>query len=282
MTDAAEISYRPHGRAEGVVIGAHRGRGTGGQGVFLDQVPYLRHPDPRRIDLRLTVHDPFETIYVRRYEQRLAIALYAVVDLSRSMRFEGTARKMALVSELCVCLARSTYRFGDAFGLIGCDERVRDDFLLPATRRRGLEIELERRFENFAPERSSAAGLADAAIYLAGKRKLVFLISDFRMPLGKIEIILQSLARHDIVPILVFDSAEATALPSWGLVDIQDLETTGNRVVFMRPALRRRWLAQAREWRRSLDRLFLRYGRPPFELIDRFDADKLSQHLLET
>jgi uncharacterized protein (DUF58 family) len=282
MTDAAEISYRPRGRAEGVIIGAHRGRGTGGQGVFLDQVPYLRHPDPRRIDLRLTVRDPFETIYVRRHEQRFAIALYTVIDLSRSMSFEGTARKMALVSELCVCLARSAYRMGDAFGVIGCDEGVRDDFLLPATRRRGLEVELERRFESFVPERSSAAGLADAAVYLVGKRKLVFLISDFRMPLGRIEVILQSLAHHDIVPILALDSAESTALPSWGVVDVQDLETASNRVVFMRPALRRSWLAQAQEWGRSLDRLFLRYGRPPFELIDRFDADKLSQHLLET
>ena len=282
MTSAAEISYRARGRAEGVVIGAHRGRGAGGQGVFLDQVPYIRHPDPRRIDLRLTVHDPFETIYVRRYEQRLAIALYAVIDLSRSMSFEGTARKMALVGELSVCLARSAYRLGDAFGVIGCDDRVRDDFLLPATRRRGLEVELERRFKSFVPERSGAAGLADAAVYLAGKRKLVFLISDFRMPLARIEVILQSLARHDIVPILVLDSAEATALPAWGLVDVQDLETASNRVVLMRPALRRRWLAQAEDWRRSLDRLFLRYGRPAFELIDRFDADKLSQHLLET
>jgi len=282
MTASVEISYRRRGRAQGVVIGAHRGRGTGGQGVFLDQVPYLRHPDPRRIDLRMTVHDPFETIYVRRYEQRLAIAPYAVIDLSRSMSFEGTVRKMALVGELCVCLARSAYRLGDAFGVIGCDEQVRDDFLLPATRRRGLEVELERRFKSFVPERTSAAGLANAAIYLAGKRKLVFLISDFRMPLGRIEVILQSLAHHDIVPILVLDSAEATALPSWGLVDVQDLETAGNRVVLMRPALRRRWLAQAEDWRRSLDRLFLRYGRPPFELIDRFDADKLSRHLLET
>ncbi len=35
------------------------------------------------------------------------------------------------------------------------------------------------------PERRSAAGLVQASIYLAGKRKLVFLISDFRMPLPR-------------------------------------------------------------------------------------------------
>jgi hypothetical protein len=282
MMSSAEISYRPRRRAEGVVIGAHRGRSTGGPGVFIDQVSYLRQPDPRRIDLRLTLRDPFETVYVRRYEQRLAIAVYAIVDLSGSMNFEGTARKMALVGELCACLARSAHRLGDAFGMIGCDDRVRDEFFFPATRRGGLELDIAKRFERFVPERRSAEGLVDAPAFLVGKRKLVFLISDFRMPLARIEAILKSLARHDVVPILVSDSAEEAALPSFGLIDVQDLETGRERVVFVRPVLRRRWLAQAASWRQAIDRLFLRYGRPPFELVDRLDADRLSRHLLET
>jgi uncharacterized protein (DUF58 family) len=282
MTSAAEISYRPRQRAEGVVIGAHRGRSTGGPGVFLDQVSYLRQPDPRRIDLRLTLRDPFENVYVRRYEERLAIALYAIIDLSGSMNFEGTARKMALVGELCACLARSARHLGDAFGLIGCDDRIRDDFFFPATRRNGLELDIIRRFESFVPQWRGAAGLLEAAPYLAGKRKLVFLISDFRAPFAQIEAVLESFAQHDVVPILVSDSAEEAALPSLGLIDVQDLETGGQRIVLMRPALRRRWLAQAASRRQALNHLFLRHGRAPFELVDRFDADQLSRHLLET
>jgi len=282
MMSTAEISYRTRRRAEGIVIGAHRSRGAGGQGVLLDQVSYLHQPDPRRIDLRLTLRDPFETVYVRRYEQRIALALYAIVDLSRSMKFQGTTRKIALVGELCACLARSAHGLGDAFGVIGCDEQVREDFLIPATRRKGLELEIARLFESFIPERSGAEGLAKAAARLVGKRKLVFLISDFRMPLTKIEGVLQSLARHDVVPILVSDSAEGAALPTLGLIDVQDLETGRHRVIFMRPSLRRRWLAHAAAWRQSLDQLFLHYGRRPFELLDRLDADQLSRHLLET
>jgi uncharacterized protein (DUF58 family) len=278
---AAEIFYRPRGKAENIVIGAHRGRRIGGQGVFLDHASYLQQPDPRHIDLRLTLRDPFETVYVRRYEQRLAIALYAVVDLSRSMDFEGTSRKLALVGELCVCLARSARRLGDAFGLVGCDAQVREDFFFPATRQYRLELDIERRFEAFVPTGNSVAGLIDAAAYLAGKRKLVFLVSDFRMPEMMIESVLQSLARHDVVPILVSDSAEETALPSFGLIDVRDLETAKSRTVFMRPALRRQWLARAAERRQSLDRLFQHYARSPFELRDRFDADQLSRHLLE-
>jgi Mg-chelatase subunit ChlD len=282
MTGAsATISYRPRERAEGAVIGEHRGRSGGGQGVFLDQVSYLRQPDPRRIDLRLTLRDPFENVYVRRFEQRLAIALYAVVDLSKSMSFEGTAQKMALVEELCLSLARSAHELGDAFGIIGCDTEVREDFLLTATRNRGTESEIARRFKAFVPQGRSVAGLAQAAIYLAGKRKLVFLISDFRMPVAEIERSLESLSRHDIVPILVSDSAEENDLPRFGLIDVRDLESGAGKLVFMRPALRRHWLAEAEARRRTLDHLFLRYGRPAFELKDRFDADALSRYLLD-
>jgi uncharacterized protein (DUF58 family) len=283
MTDAAAtISYRPRERAEGVLVGAHRGRSAGGQGVFLDQVSYLRQPDPRRIDLRLTLRDPFQNIYVRRYEQRLAIALYAVVDLSRSMRFEGMARKMTLVGDLCFSLARSAHELGDAFGLIGCDSKIREDFFVPATRHRGIEPEIADRFKEFSPEQRSAAGLRQAALYLAGKRKLVFLVSDFRIPLPEIEAVLESLSRHDIVPILVSDSVEESNLPSFGLIDVRDLESGAGKVVFMRPGLRRRWQAEANERRDQLNRLFLRYGRPAFELKDHFDADALSRYLLET
>jgi uncharacterized protein (DUF58 family) len=278
----AEIFYRPRGRAESIVVGAHRGRRTGGQGSFLDHVPYLQQPDPRHIDLRLTLRDPFETIYVRRYEQRLAITLFAIVDISRSMDFEGTSRKLALVGQLCACLARSARRQGDTFGLIGCDTKAREDLFFPAMRRSGLELEIERRFERLLPMQNSADGLIDAAAYLTGKRKLVFLVSDFRIPLLKIETVLQSLARHDVVPVVVSDSAEETALPPFGFIEIRDLETNQHRMVFMRPALRRRWLAQAAARRLALGRLFRRYGRPPFELLDTFDADRLSRHLLET
>ncbi len=277
---AATVSYRPRERAEGTVIGAHRGRNAGGQGVFLDQVTYLRQPDPRRIDLRLTLRDPFENIYVRRFEQKLAIALYAVVDLSRSMSFEGTARKMALVGDLCLSLARSAHELGDAFGIIGCDAQVRDDFFIPATRNKGTEPEIARRFEDFVPERRSAAALVQAATYLAGKQTCVPRVGfphAARRDREDSGIAVASRCRAD--PRLGL--AEEAELPPFGLIDVRDLESGASKVVFMRPALRQRWRAEAAARRQALNGLFLRYGRPAFELKDKFDADALSRHLLE-
>ncbi len=280
MMPAQEITYRPRGRAEGPIIGAHRGRDVGGAGIFRDDVTFLQQPDARRINLRATLRDPFETVYVRRFEQRTAIAVYAVVDLSGSMAFEGNARKIDIAADLCVALAGSARRFGDAFGLIGCDDKIRDDFFIPATRRRGLDVETSRRFAEFVPTGRSAAGLAKAGELISGLRKLVFLISDFHLPLTAIEAALAGLARHDLAPIIIADSAEEENLPSWGLLSLRDLESGRNRLVAMRPALRDKWRTEAAERREALRRMFSFYGRTPFSIVDRLDVDRLSRHLL--
>ena len=56
-TAQADIVYRPRGRVPGTAVGAHRGRDAGGLGTFRDQVPFLRMPDARRIDVRATLRD---------------------------------------------------------------------------------------------------------------------------------------------------------------------------------------------------------------------------------
>ncbi len=137
-------------------------------------------------------------------------------------------------------------------------------------------------FASLAFDGRGAQGLAEAADYLGTVRRLVFLISDFRMPLADIERILRSLTNHDVAPIIVSDSSEEVALPRLGLIEMRDLESRKKRFIFMRPSLRQRWLEEASARRQALRRLFSRYGRLPFDLVDRLDADRLSRHLLTT
>ncbi|WP_132252218.1 DUF58 domain-containing protein [Methylobacterium segetis] len=277
---SADIVYLPRWRARGPRAGAHRARETGGLGSFKDQVSFLRLPDARRIDLRATLRDPFEGVHVRRFEARMAVEVWALVDLSASMRFSGAADRMALVGALCQGLAASATRIGDGFGLIACDAGIREDLSLIATRRRASAAEAAVRIGQARPTGRSAAGLLAAAARIAGRPKLVFLISDFRWPEALLEQVFASLSFHDVVPVLLADSRETEALPEWGLLELEDLEGAGSRLVLMRPALRRRWLAQEGERMARLARLARRNGREPFRLADRFDPEALSRHLL--
>lgn len=282
MTETAQpdIVYRPRGRLPGTRPGAHRGREAGGLGTFRDQVPFLRMPDARRIDVRATLRDPFEGTFVRRFEARTPVEVWALLDLSASMRFCGEADRMALATAFCTGLAASATRIGDPFGLIGCDEGLREEVFLAPSRAPTRAAEVARCLAAAACSGRSAGGMAAATRRLAGRPKIVFLLSDFRWPEALIAEVFAGLSRHDLVPVLLGDAAEAEGLPDWGLLELDDLEGAGRRLVFMRPALRRRWMAREAERLATLGRLATAHGRPPFRLAGRFDPDAVSRHLL--
>lgn len=274
-----EIAYRAAWRATGLASGAHASRREGSGGAFRDVVPLMRHPDPRRLDLLRSVRDPYGDLHVRRPEHRAALTLHMLVDGSASMGFSGVAAKPALVSALGQCLAASATRIGDAFSLAVCGDAVDAERSLPASRRRGLAAEVAVRLAGPWPRGASARGLLEAAARLPRRRGFVFLVSDFRLPLGAIEAVLVALSGHDIVPVDVSDPVEAEALPAWGLVELADLETGRHRLVVMRPRFRDAWITAATARRAAVDRLCRRFGRAPFRLAGRFDAEALQRHL---
>lgn len=275
-----DIVYRPRGRLPGTRPGAHRGREAGGLGTFRDQVAFLRMPDARRIDVRATLRDPFEGTVVRRFETRTPVEVWALLDLSASMRFSGEADRMGLASAFCVGLAASATRIGDRFGLIGCDETLREDVFLAPSRAATRASEVASCLATVACTGRGTGGMALASSRLAGRPKIVFLLSDFRWSEALITEVFSALSRHDLIPIVLGDAAEAEGLPDWGLLELDDLEGAGRRVVFMRPALRRRWIAREAERLGILQRLATAHGRPPFHLAGRFDPDAVSRHLI--
>lgn len=278
---SADILYLPRWRPRGSRPGAHRGRDAGGLGTFRDQVPFLSLPDARRIDLRATLRDPFEGVHVRRFEARVPVEIWALVDLSASMRYRGAGDRMALAGDLCAGLAASATRIGDGFGLIGCDAAIRADLTLMATRHRSAALAMAGKLSGARCAASSPEGLMEAARLLFGRPRLVFLVSDFRWPPDLTRRVFESLALHDVVPVILADSAEDEGLPEWGLAELDDLEGAGRRLVFLRPSLRRRWIARERERREALTAAAAAAGaRRPFAMVDRFDAQALSRHLL--
>lgn len=281
MTDAPDIYYRPRGRISGLRAGAHPSREVGALGNFRDQLPFMAYPDARRIDVRATIGDPFENTIVRRYQHRASIDLYALVDLTASLGYRGHAHKIDLVTALCVALARSATQSGDRFGLIGCDERLREDCFILATRRRSVVGDVADRLARAPCRGSSAEGLRRAGDYLAGARKMVFVISDFVLPLPLLRQVFESIAQHDIIPIVVGDSSEDVNLPDWGLLEFADLETGVRKVAFMRPKLKREWIEREQERRAAIARLAAQFGRVPVTIADNLDIEQFSRSLME-
>lgn len=274
-----EFHYRVRHGAAGHVPGAHRSR-RGEAGLeFRGHVPLTQAPDTRRIDVHASLRDAFGQWQVRVFSERKAVAVVVIADLSASMGYRGVRSKLDVLADFTQAAAESAWRAGDSFGFIGCDERLRRDWLLPPTRRRGLGSLLAQRLRQLDPQ-GSALGLAEAARALPHRRALVFLVSDFHLPIADLEAVLGRLAHHEVVPVLVWDRQEFDP-PRNGLTQLADPESGEQTLVWMRPALRERWCAVQAGRRATLQALFHRHRLDPLVLDDGYRADVVSAHFVQ-
>jgi hypothetical protein len=277
---SSEIHYRIAGQTSGTFPGHHRSRGGDAGFEFRDHAPLHDAPDARRLDLRMSLRDPFGQWIVRRYSQRLAVPVVLVADVSASMGFVGAQRKLDVLADFAQCLAWSAWRTGDSFGFHACDEQWRADLALPQTRRRGSGVALAQTLRAFEPRGRSARALADVQRHLPRRRSLVFLVSDFHMPLGEVEQIVTGLAAHDVVPVVLWQPAEFAAGAARGLAQVREPESGARGWLWWRPALRARWQAAALARREALHQLFRAQRLAPLFIEGGFDADAVSRHFL--
>ncbi|KAB2961731.1 MAG: hypothetical protein F9K13_00325 [Candidatus Methylomirabilis oxygeniifera] len=280
--EIGEFHYRLRWRTRGARPGCHPSRQPGGGVEFRGHASILHHPDPRRLDVRATLRDPHHELLVRIFQQRSAIPVYVVADLTTSMRFRGGLDKWLNLIGFCASVAHSCRRTGDLFGFIGWDTRVRRDLLLPAGYAGTASETLIRRLLEYRGGGAGIQGLCEAGEFLPRARSLVFLVSDFHVSLHELDRTLSPLARHDMVPVVLWDRSELENLPPRGLVRVRDLENGRERLLWMRPVLRDACREALEHRREALRRTFLRYGRPPFFVYDRFDPDDLTRYFLET
>src|SRR5450830_2103327 len=106
-----QIAWRSKGRHAGRHASTQRGLGVD----FVGHAPLISYPDLRRIDLLLTLRDPFEQVFVRIFNQRSSTPIAVVCDLSGSMGFLGEHHKLQIAAEITASTAYSASRAGDPF-----------------------------------------------------------------------------------------------------------------------------------------------------------------------
>lgn len=278
MQALAEVHYKVRWRTRGGRPGHHASTRQGGGLEFRHHVPLVNAPDPRRFDVHASLRDPFGQIQVRVFQQKSAIPVFAVADLSASMRVGGAGGKQGLLADFVACLGYSAARTGDAFGLVGCAEAQQPTLYVPPSANAAAALEAAASLRHAVPPGRGAAGLLAAAELVGPRRALVFLLSDFHLPLAFVERVLASLAYHDVVPVLLCQRHEHESLPAWGLARVQDPESGRQRLLVLRPALRQRIGEAYRARRAALSALFARHGRPPLLVQDRFVPDDVTRY----
>ncbi|MDR2219143.1 MAG: DUF58 domain-containing protein [Methylobacillus sp.] len=272
-----QISWRTRGRHPGRHASAQRGLGM----EFRGHAPLISYPDPRRIDLRQTLRDPFDQVWVRIFNQKSSIPVFVVCDLSGSMGFSGHMRKLEIAAEITASAAWSAFRVNDPFGFIGYDSEVRDDWMFTSSTKVHGAFDLAERLAAYHPGHVPATALGEVAQFLPRERSLLLLVSDFHTPLAQLGDQLATLIRHHVVPLVLWDTAEYRKLPEFGIASVTDCETGSRRTLFLRKHYRERILQAFEDRRDALEKLFMSVDMPPLFIEDAFEPDDLTEYFYQ-
>ncbi len=274
----AEFHYRARFPARSLMPGAHASRVHGPGLDVAPIVPILNARDPRRLDLRASLRDPFGGWWVRQFHQRSSLRVVLLVDVSASMVAMPDRDVQALVNGFAMALKQSAQRIGDAFGLIAFDREPLAQLTLAPTRGRQAAGVLLDRLAAHAYAGSSAQGILQLPALLPRQPALVFLMSDFCFAVDQLDTALDGMAAHDVVPVWLGSTRSLIDEQANGLVELRDAETLRPRTVWLRRGLRERWAAQQQAHDAAVQACLARHQRVALRLGSRFDADAVTDY----
>ncbi len=286
-----QFFYNVHWRAQfyhaGATLTNHHGNGSD----FAGFASLLACPDPKRIDIRASVRTVPKQWLVRTYLERAAVRVYAIVDLSSSMWFEGEAHMRQQVTEFVCSLAWSANRQGDAFGMCGADTAEQAAWQVLPSFQPGTAQAVAQQVTQYWQQAASqphaagrtASGLPQTIMSLGPQRALVFLLSDFYWPDALLQQTLTAAQQHDVVPVVLRDRTATTGLPAFGWARLRDMETGEVRSWMLRRRLHQQIADHAAQQTDALNASLLKAGtRSPLWLNPGWRAEDVSRHLMET
>lgn len=258
-------------------LGAHRGQMAGSGQLFTRHDSLLARPDPRRLDLRASALDPFGNYRVKVFQQHTQLPVVLIADHSASMKYQGKHSRQQALADFVLSAALSATQIGDSFTFIGCGKKLEQQWLLAANRSVGSATELAQRLAK-ATFTSQAESLWQLSPVLPSKRSLLFLASDFYMPLEKVSALMAQLTQHIVVPVVFWDESEYQELPDFGIVKLKDLESGKTKTLFLRPKYKRRIIEAYARRKLELQYAFRSFGVEPLFMIDSFKAQRLTAY----
>ena len=278
MEETFDFQYKLFGSSKSSRPGSHKSSERGSGMEFNRLVSLQQYPDPRRLDLRASIIDPYERWLVREFKQRSAVSVFAIVDLSASVRFNGLQNGKALIIKILTSVMNSTRRYGDRFGLIGFDNKFRKDWFMPATQRIPVNFDtLNLQFSSGKAERGHK-GLMEAPNWLPKERCLIFFISDFHFSLNLLSYFFSRTIPHQVVPIILEDEVEHSGYDRFGFAFLSDSETRRKKLVLLTKKFKDSLKENYRKRDQQLLTICRQFNSMPVKILGDFDPKVLTEH----
>jgi len=258
MARVSQIQLRTHRLVNDVLAGAYRSTFRGAGIEFEEVRPYQPGDEVRSIDWNRTASagEP----YVKNYVEERELTLVFLVDTSRSMDFgSGEFTKREVAAQFSALLAFVAQRQQDRVGLCLIGEQP--GLHLEPRKGAGAVSRVVREViaAPAAHGHADLEGALELQLRTLKRRALLFLLSDFHGdPEGLTEVLRRVGRRHELIAVRVVDPFEE-ALPSAGIVRLQDVESGGEVELDTRSArVRAAWAEAARARRAALEAVLMR------------------------
>lgn len=218
-----QIEIKTKGLSANIFAGEYHSAFKGRGMAFSEVREYQYGDDIRDIDWNVTAR--YNKPFIKVFEEERELTVMLLIDVSGSQDF-GTknAVKRDVVTEIAATLAFSAIQNNDKIGVIFFSDQI-EKFIPPKKGRKHI-LYIIRELINFQAE-SRKTDLSVALRFLTNvikKKCTTFMISDFIAESDYNNALTIANRKHDIVALQVYDSLE-TALPSVGLMKVQDFET---------------------------------------------------------
>ena len=194
---------------DGFMSGLHRSPRKGGAAEFAEHRAYYPGDEPRYVDWKVMARA--DRLVVKRFEEETNLRATVVLDVSRSMRWRGSAKldKREYAERLAAAVSLLFIRQRDAVGLVRFDDRIRS--AVPPRAREGHWRRLIAALSEDSGGGATAgpAALARAA-HAVGRRGMILLLSDLLLEPEELARAAAGLraAGHQLVVLHVMDPAE--------------------------------------------------------------------------
>ena len=275
-----EFFYKKRKLARSSIPGGHLSSIRGAGMIFDRLVSLVENPDPRRLDIRASLRDPFEQWRVREFRQKAAIPVMAILDLSASMSFHGEEKNILFLKDFLHSLLRLTHVMGDRMGLIGFDKDVRKEWVFQVSQRRIIdERKIIDLFKNLKLGKGHS-GIKKLHSWLPREPGLVFFLSDFHFSLHLFEEFLTNANRHEIVPVVIQDKAEVFGWPPRGLSVLSDSESRKKRLVWISEEWRVKLKESYQKRNTKIKEICSKHHISPLFMNGKFEAKNVSSYFL--
>ena len=237
------------------------------------------YPNLSRIDIKNSITDPFENIYVKTYNLNNPINLVVLCDVSSSM-FVAKNNNL-LIKKISKIIANSAINHGDRFSMICYNDFIKKKFILePGNNQQFINQWIDN--IEFINERSSSDAIKSINKYLPEEKSLVFWISDFHYPPDETENILNLLSTHHVIPLFISSEGEINKLPSYGFRKFIDSEKNSEHEIFLRPSIKEKILLEYNKTKNKIFNIFSKKQIKQIVLNDKINMKEIQKYFLST